>query len=164
LRYERQIVVNPDLRGTVRQPPLAPSIAKAAVAAGVKPAALITREKIGSKPGPAVTPPARKSSKPLSKANKKLAKKHGRSAGVPPAKTVLTATRTPALGTSAKPAAKTASAPSGAGLKAGASTPAQQTASPKINPAAPPKPASDAAKASKKPSPAITKNNDQDHP
>ena len=49
LRYDRQIVVNPDLQGTAAQPPLAPPAARAAMAAGVKPAALITRQSTGPK-------------------------------------------------------------------------------------------------------------------
>jgi cell division protein FtsQ len=44
LRYDRQIIVNPDLQGPARQPVLSAAVAKAAVAAGVKPSALITRE------------------------------------------------------------------------------------------------------------------------
>ena len=44
LRYDRQIIVNPDLRGTVRQPPLSAAAAKAAISAGVKPTALRSRE------------------------------------------------------------------------------------------------------------------------
>src|SRR5436190_2799944 len=44
LRYDRQIIVNPDLRGTTRQPALSASSAKAAISAGVKPAALVMRE------------------------------------------------------------------------------------------------------------------------
>ena len=43
LRYDRQIIVNPDLRGTARQPVLTPAAARAAMAAGVKPSALINR-------------------------------------------------------------------------------------------------------------------------
>src|SRR5579863_8282526 len=43
LRYDRQIIVNPDLQGAPKQVPLSMPAAKAAVAAGVKPAALITR-------------------------------------------------------------------------------------------------------------------------
>jgi cell division protein FtsQ len=43
LRYDRQIIVNPDLNGAIKQSPLSPSAAKAAMAAGVKPAALTTR-------------------------------------------------------------------------------------------------------------------------
>jgi len=43
LRYDNQVIVNPDREGRPRQPALASASAKAAVAAGVKPAALITR-------------------------------------------------------------------------------------------------------------------------
>jgi cell division protein FtsQ len=48
LRYDRQIIVNPDLRGSPRQPALSASAAKAAISAGVKPAALVTREPVKS--------------------------------------------------------------------------------------------------------------------
>lgn len=48
LRYDRQIVVNPDLGGPSRQPVLSNAVAKAAIAAGVKPSALITRTPIRS--------------------------------------------------------------------------------------------------------------------
>jgi cell division protein FtsQ len=44
LRYDRQIIVNPDIPGTTRQPMLSPAVARAAMSAGVKPAALIHRE------------------------------------------------------------------------------------------------------------------------
>ena len=44
LRYEHQIIVNPDLPGTTKEPPVSFSAAKAAVAAGVKPAALVNHE------------------------------------------------------------------------------------------------------------------------
>ena len=44
LRYDRQIIVNPDMQGAAKQPPLSMLSAKAAMAAGVKPAALITHE------------------------------------------------------------------------------------------------------------------------
>jgi cell division protein FtsQ len=44
LRYDRQIIVNPDLRGTMTQPPLSAKGMKAAMAAGVKPASLVTKE------------------------------------------------------------------------------------------------------------------------
>jgi len=65
LRYDRQIIVNPDLQGTAKQPPLSPDAAKKAMAAGVKPAALITRITAAPKPSPslvartAVTSPAK---------------------------------------------------------------------------------------------------------
>jgi len=52
LRYDRQIIVNPDLRGTAKQPPLSFSAVKAAMAAGVKSAALVNHEKIAPKPLP----------------------------------------------------------------------------------------------------------------
>ena len=43
LRYGNQVVVNPDMEGKPKKPALSASAAKAAAAAGVKPAALITR-------------------------------------------------------------------------------------------------------------------------
>jgi cell division protein FtsQ len=43
LRYDNQIIVNPDMQGGTKQAKLTPAAAKAAVAAGVKPAALVTR-------------------------------------------------------------------------------------------------------------------------
>jgi cell division protein FtsQ len=52
LRYERQIIVNPDLRGTAKQAPLSASAARIAVAAGVKPTALVTRESAANAGGP----------------------------------------------------------------------------------------------------------------
>jgi cell division protein FtsQ len=43
LRYDNQVIVNPDMEGKSRQSVLSASAARAAAAAGVKPAALITR-------------------------------------------------------------------------------------------------------------------------
>jgi len=43
LRYDNQIIVNPDLERTAKTAALSPSVARAAAAAGVKPAALLTR-------------------------------------------------------------------------------------------------------------------------
>jgi cell division protein FtsQ len=43
LRYDNQIIVNPDMQGGAMQAKLTPASAKAAAAAGVKPAALVTR-------------------------------------------------------------------------------------------------------------------------
>jgi cell division protein FtsQ len=43
LRYDNQVIVNPDLEGRPREAALSSSAARAAAAAGVKPAALITR-------------------------------------------------------------------------------------------------------------------------
>src|SRR5580704_5144574 len=85
LRYEHQIVVNPDLQGPAKQQPLSLSVAKAAVAAGVKPAVLVTHETTAPKPvvpAPALAP----ATKPIAKApagKKKSAKARHRK---PPAK------------------------------------------------------------------------------
>ncbi len=43
LRYDNQIIVNPDMERTAKQVPLNPGMAKAAAAAGVKQASLLTR-------------------------------------------------------------------------------------------------------------------------
>src|SRR5579863_7018208 len=71
LRYDRQIIVNPDLQGTAQQPPISKLSAKAALAAGMKPAALITHEVAAPKSNsiPPLKPPANASAK------KKTAKK-----------------------------------------------------------------------------------------
>lgn len=62
LRYDHQIVVNPDLQGPASQPPLSMKVTKAAEAAGVKSAALVNR--------------APASALPLNLVKKKPAKKH----------------------------------------------------------------------------------------
>jgi len=43
LRYDNQIIVNPDMQRTAKQVALSPAVAKVAAAVGVKPAALVTR-------------------------------------------------------------------------------------------------------------------------
>jgi len=43
LRYDNQVIVNPDMEGLPKQAQLTAAAAKAAAAAGVKPAALVTR-------------------------------------------------------------------------------------------------------------------------
>jgi cell division protein FtsQ len=53
LRYDRQIIVNPDLRGVTRQAPLSAAALRVAAAAGVKPAALTTHENHAPKIGQA---------------------------------------------------------------------------------------------------------------
>src|SRR5450432_2807293 len=55
LRYDRQIIVNPDLQGPMKQPPLSTEAARKAMAAGVKPAALITRIPSAPRPSPTLT-------------------------------------------------------------------------------------------------------------
>jgi len=81
LRYDRQIIVNPDLRSAVKPAPLSFSAAKAAIAAGVKPAALISRETVRSKttvpppPTKLVVQPALRSN-PRRKAGKWVRSRH----------------------------------------------------------------------------------------
>jgi cell division protein FtsQ len=68
LRYDRQIIVNPDLQGTIKQAPLSASAAKKAMAAGVKPAALISHVAVVPKPPPtASATPAKTPLKPATK-------------------------------------------------------------------------------------------------
>ncbi len=74
LRYDGQIVVNPDLNGIARQPALTPAAAKAAVAAGVKTAAIVNYEKYAAYP--VVAAPAKKDAKPRTKAGTKAAAHH----------------------------------------------------------------------------------------
>ena len=50
LRYDGQIIVNPDLNGMARQPALTPAAAKTAMAAGVKTAAIVNYEKYVTHP------------------------------------------------------------------------------------------------------------------
>lgn len=81
LRYDGQIIVNPDLQGMTREPVLTPAAAKAALAAGVKNAAIVNYEKYVPKPGAQVPtvkpqpakPPTRaawkSATKPAAKAN-----------------------------------------------------------------------------------------------
>jgi cell division protein FtsQ len=100
LRYDNQIIVNPDLERTAKQSPLSPGMAKTAAAAGVKPAALITRmvphdravpkpafelSEKKLKPEATVKPAARKAAKkrpakpaPVAKKSAPLAQRAGR--------------------------------------------------------------------------------------
>ena len=83
LRYDGQIIVNPDLNGMTRQPALTQAAAKAAMAAGVKPAAIVNYEKYVTHPAPAT--PAKKDLKPKAKAATK-APVHQAASKQPPAK------------------------------------------------------------------------------
>jgi cell division protein FtsQ len=69
LRYDGQIIVNPDLNGMARQPVLTPAAAKVAMAAGVKTAAIVNYEKYVTHPGAAA--PAKKDAKTKAKARMK---------------------------------------------------------------------------------------------
>ncbi len=65
LRFDGQIIVNPDLEGMARQPALTPAAAKAAMAAGVKTAAIVNYEKYVTHP--VVPAPVKKDTTPKSK-------------------------------------------------------------------------------------------------
>src|SRR5437773_8457846 len=131
LRYDRQIIVNPDLQGTAKQIPLTPWAAKKAMAAGVKPAALISH--LGPAPHlPGAATQAKKPAKATKSKAPKQRRKHvvrktkakakAKAKAVSPVvqKTVLTA---PAAKTTAAPAvpAMSRKKPSPAIPKAGTS-------------------------------------------
>jgi cell division protein FtsQ len=68
LRFDGQIIVNPDLQGLARQPALTKTAAKAALAAGVKNAAIVNYEKFVNRPAPPVGKPAQPKAKSGAKA------------------------------------------------------------------------------------------------
>ncbi len=80
LRYDGQIIVNPDLQGITRQPALTPAAAKAALAAGVKNAAIVNYEKYVTHPAPPAAPG--KPVQPKSKEGLKVAPKPATKAAV----------------------------------------------------------------------------------
>jgi len=69
LRYDGQIIVNPDLEGMARQPALTPAAAKAAMAAGVKAAAIVNYENYVPRTAPPVPVSTKKDAKPKAKAS-----------------------------------------------------------------------------------------------
>lgn len=106
LRYDRQIIVNPDLPGAARQPAVSLASAKAAIAAGVKPAVLV--EHTPAKPSPqrvAVTkaPPAKHPQKVARWHKRAVSPKHA------PARPAVT---NAALKAKSKPAASRKPSPS----------------------------------------------------
>lgn len=141
LRYERQIVVNPDLQGTPKQPPLSFAAAKAAVAAGVKPAALISHQVAGLK-------------------------LHSASSPAPAAKPAVVATRKrPVRGGRRKVAAKVKAKPAPVLAKKNVALAASQTiqtSSAKTNLPGPPAAGTVTVKPGNKPSPSIAKG--EEHP
>jgi cell division protein FtsQ len=84
LRYDGQIIVNPDLEGIQRPPALTPAAAKAAMSAGVKTAAIVNYEKYVTHPVPYGPPkaPSKAAGKPAPKAasHRALVKARGKSA------------------------------------------------------------------------------------
>jgi cell division protein FtsQ len=81
LRYDGQIIVNPDLQGMARQPALTPAAAKAAMAAGVKTAAIVNYEKYVTHPVTAA--PVKKDTKPKPKGATKAAGHHASAKAAP---------------------------------------------------------------------------------
>jgi cell division protein FtsQ len=108
LRYDNQVIVNPDMEGKPKQPALAASAAKAAAAAGVKPAALVTR----------ISPRDRTVPKPAFELTEKKLDPKPAAARKPAAKVRLKRTKTGKVANSRKPIAKT----SALGTKAAATT------------------------------------------
>jgi cell division protein FtsQ len=122
LRYENQIIVNPDLEGTAKRAGLSPAAAKTAIAAGVKPAALISKfgphDRVVPKPAFALPEKKVEAKSAGNKAVKRIwvrakpRKAHGRTAksrAAVASKPVPKGVATPSL---AKPAAGVAQKPS----------------------------------------------------
>ena len=158
LRYDGQIIVNPDLNGMARQPSLTPAAAKAAMAAGVKTAALVNYENYVTHP---VAPPS--SVKKEAKLKAKVVAKstiHRAPAKAAPAKLVAVKS-SPAKVTATKPAAVKLAPVNQAAPKANGKTPpiavTTTTNTTVPHPASPPVGAGTA----KKPSAAIPKENPQ---
>ncbi len=155
LRYDGQIIVNPDLNGLTRQPALTPAAAKAAMAAGVKTAAIVNYEKYATRPAvTAPTKPAKKDAKLKAKAVPKAAARHHAEAhpvavGHPPVK------QTPVTPAALKTKAKTAPV---AIVKTTAATHSGASSTSSSIPPAPPVAASTGQK---KPSAAIRKETPQ---
>ncbi len=169
LRYDGQIIVNPDLEGIRRPAVLTAAAAKAAMSAGVKPAAIVNYEKYVTHPAPAG--PTKKSAKTVGKAPAKAVthragvKPRGRRASAVSAKTGVHSARTAVIPASAKKPipdtaktskpAPTVALPSAQTSKAAPSLapPPSQTSKPVSSAALPPS----ATSSQKKPSPGIPK-------
>ncbi len=156
LRYDRQIIVNPDLQGTVKQPPLSKSSAKVAMAAGMKmkSAALITQQVPPPKP---TTPIVTSQPQPKVVAKKTAKKAHHKVTAKAPSKPSTTPGQTQSVAQTNPPSTQSPSTHS---------TPSPNTsAAPtttKITPAAPPSAGTVVTKPGSKPSPAIVKG--EEHP
>jgi cell division protein FtsQ len=152
LRYDGQIIVNPDLNGMARQPVLTPAAAKAAMAAGVKTAALVNYEKYVTHPV-APTVPAKKDVKPKTKP----AVHHAQAKSAPK---LVAAKTSPAKSEAITPAAAKPVPVNQAPLKPSGNTPPVATTNTATAPHPAPPPASGAV-TPKKPSAAIPKENPQ---
>jgi cell division protein FtsQ len=147
LRYDSQVIVNPDMEGRPRQAAITPAAARVAVAAGVKPAALIT--KIGPHDRALPKPAFELSQQTLNP--KPAAKKLAAKTKAMPTKIAGTKARSKQTAknvTVKKPAGKAAVSPkSGAGTaQSAAQPPAKKTAQPATPVATSPKPSPAIAK------------------
>ncbi len=142
LRYDNQVIVNPDMEGRPKQPALAASAARAAAAAGVKPAALITR----------LSPHDRTLPKPAFELTEKKLDPKSAASKKPAARTRVKKASAKVKGTASKKGVAKISAP---GAKAGAAKTALASQKPEAR--KPPKFASPVNVAGPKPSPAIAK-------
>jgi cell division protein FtsQ len=152
LRYDQQIIVNPDLQGTVKQTPVSVVSAKAAVAAGMKPAALITRQLPATKSAASTTLPAKSPTKAVAK---KTAKKTHHP-------TAAKATPKPVTQAQSQSVAKASPGPQTSSTQ---TAPAQAASAPNSSPktaVTPPPSGTVSVKPGNKPSPAIAKG--EDHP
>jgi cell division protein FtsQ len=159
LRYDGQIIVNPDLHGIAAQPALTPAAAKAALAAGVKNAAIVNYETYVTQPvapGKTVQPRSKEASKlaakAVTKAEVRQAAHHTDPRAKAKTKTAGANIAVPhrAVQPSTKPAAATHTAP--------AHKPAVATAKPAPSASAP---LTTVAGTQKKPSAAIAKEKPQ---
>jgi cell division protein FtsQ len=150
LRYDNQVIVNPDLQGGSKQSALAASAAKAAVAAGVKPAALTTRLPAAKLTPTGTAPHDRALPKPAFELTEKKLDPKSAAARKPAPKSKIIRTKAGTRVGAKKAAANSASAP-----KAGV-TKASPVVSPQKPAAAKPAPAA-ARGSSPKPSAAIAK-------
>jgi len=154
LRYDGQIIVNPDLNGMPRQPVLTAAAAKAAMAAGVKTAALVNYEKYVTRPSAPVVP-VKKDVKPRTKVGAKATVHHAQLKSAPK----LVAAKTSAAKAGAiKPATKPAPVNQAASKTSGNAVPVANTNTAN---APHPAPVPTAAVTAKKPSAAIPKENPQ---
>jgi cell division protein FtsQ len=171
LRFDGQIIVNPDLQGITRQPALTQTAAKAALAAGVKNAAIVNYEKYVNRPAPpagakttAKSKPGAKTAvsgaKPASKSAQKATVKHvahraTAKAKVKPAASNVGHAAAKPVGPNVKPGGGTAPATQKTAPSKPAAPIATQTTTSKAVPAEPS--TNVATGGRKKPSPAIAK-------
>jgi cell division protein FtsQ len=155
LRYEHQIIVNPDNQGVAKAPPITPAAAKAAMAAGVKNAALIHVIPTKKPSQASAAPVWEKASFTSHQAQPAPAAAKPAAAPGKPAQKRVVRHKTKAMARARKVSAKAAVKP--AASEAAAKPAAKAT----TKPAATTRPVS----AKKKPSATIAKNHDQqDHP